>query len=302
MERQEKDLLNFPFLFAIILFRFLIDFFLLYVLRIESTRFRAITSKMDDAIGKIFNKKRFVLIAPDFVKLIAYGYKEAKFLSFLIFEIYLRRTYETYFKATKSSRIVIFDIGANMGVFALKTAKKIRDKGVVVAIEPYSYNYKRLQENVHLNRLSNIIVLGIALGEVNGTIPLWLPPSNEENTGLASTKFEISNNFIQVPVKTLAYVMKELNVQSIDLVKLDAEGAELAILKGLGGNLRKIRNLVIAAEHFPEEANELSNYLGSRGFKVQVKSIGNLPYVYAKVIQEHEAQEQIFLRAGGKTS
>lgn len=258
------------------------DFVLLHILKIEYTRFKAMTSGVDNVIEKLFGKKKFILIAPDGIRLIAYGYKEAYFLSFSIFNIYARRVYEKHLKKTGSLPIVVFDIGANMGVFALKTAKRIPDQGRVVAIEPFPYNYKRLLENIRLNRLNNFITLDIALGDVNGVVPLWLPPSNEENTGLASTMLKISNHSIQVPVKTLTEVMKELNIESIDLLKCDAEGAELAILKGLGENIGKVKSLAIASEHFPKEAKEISEYLGSKGFRVRVESIGDCPYVYAE--------------------
>lgn len=286
MDKRKKDTLDFPFLFTLITFRFFIDFILVHVLKTELACFKAITLKLDNPIEKLFNKKKFTLIAPDFTRLIACGFKEAKFLSLQIFEIYSRRIYERCLKMTKSRRIVIFDVGANMGVFTLKVAKRIREQGLVVAIEPHPYNYRRLLENICLNGLDNIIVLNVALGEVSGSTPLWLPPSTEENTGIASTIFKISNHFVRVPVKTLAQLMEELNIQLIDLLKLDAEGAELAILKGLEENLHKVQSLAIAAEHFSGQAEEISKYLSNEGFKVRVKSLGNLPYVYAEPLHE----------------
>lgn len=286
MSKQKRRVLNYPFLLTLIMSRFLIDFVLLHVLKTKLACFRVITSKMDNTIEKLFKKREFTLIAPDGIKLIAYGFKEAKFLSFLVLEIYWRRIYETYLKEAKSTSIVIFDVGAHMGIFTLKIAKKIRNRGIVVAIEPNPYNYRRLQENIRLNGLDNIIALNIALGEKTDTVPLWLPPPTEENTGLASISFKVSNHSIPVLVETLADVMKELNIESIDLLKLDAEGAELSILKGLGENLRKTQSLAIAAEHFSGEANEISEYVSSKGFGVRIELKGDLQYVYAEVLQE----------------
>jgi FkbM family methyltransferase len=283
---QKKRVLNYPFLLTLIMSRFLIDFVLLHVLKTKLVCFRVMTSKMDNTIEKLFKKKEFILIAPDGTKLVAYGFKEAKFLSFLVLEIYWRRIYETYLKEDRSTPMVIFDVGAHVGIFTLKTAKKIRNRGIVVAIEPNPHNYRRLQENIRLNGLDNIIVLNVALGEASDIVPLWLPPPTEENTGLASIRFKVGNHSIPVIVKTLAEVMKELNIDAINLLKLDSEGAELAILKGLGENLRKTQSLAIAAEHFSSEANEISEYVSSRGFGVRVELKGGQPYVYAEVLQE----------------
>ena len=285
--RIEKNTFNFPFLLILLIFRFSVDFILLHIVRIEFARFPTIVWKLDNAFEKAFKKKRFTLITPDLLKLVVYGYKEARFLSFLIFEIYWRKIYEQYRINYKSPQVTIFDVGANMGTFTLKAAKRIQNNGIVVAIEPFPYNFTRLQENIRLNRLKNIIVLAVALGEMKGTVPLWLPPKNEENTGIASTRFEVSDRFVQVPVLTLNDVMKELKIPSIDLLKLDTEGSELSILKGSAGSIRNIQSMAIAAEHFPEQANELSKFLSSEEFNVQVKVLGGHPYVYAEIKHEH---------------
>jgi FkbM family methyltransferase len=281
--RIEKNIFNFPFLLILLIFRFSLDFILLHIVKVEFARFPTVVWKLDKAFEKSFKKKKFTLITPDLLKLVVYGYKEARFVSFLIFEIYWRKIYEQYRIDYKSPLVTIFDVGANMGTFTLKLAKRIQNNGVVVAIEPFPYNFTRLQDNIRLNSLKNIIVLGVALGEMKGTVPLWLPPKNEENTGTASTRFEISDRFVQVPVLTLNDVMKELKIPSINLLKLDAEGSELSILKGSAGSIRNIQSMAIAAEHFPEQANELSKFLSDSKFNVRIKVQGGHPYVYAEV-------------------
>ncbi len=278
------------FLLMIIALRLLIDFLLLHIVNAKWYTFVAIGRKIDSKVEPLFGQRRtFTLFAPDGSKIVTHGYREAKYLAFLIFDIYLRKPYERGLGKLETPKSVIVDVGAHMGVFTLKAARKVLGRGIVVAVEPYPYNFERLLKNIRVNQLANVIPLDIALGEKEAVTPLWLPPFNEENTGIASTEFKISNNFILVPVRTLADVMTELGIKSVDLLKLDAEGAELSILKGLNENLRSVKNIAIAAEHSPEELKQICQFLRARGFRMRVDFIGGAGFAYAENSRERNS-------------
>lgn len=76
-----------------------------------------------------------------------------------------------------------------------------------------------------------------------------------------------SKSWIEVPVKTIRTMMKELGLRKIDVLKIDAEGAELSILKGAGEMISNIRQIVCAAYHTRSEANEIEDYLSNKNFK-----------------------------------
>jgi len=60
---------------------------------------------------------------------------------------------------------VIFDVGANVGLYSVLLAKAVGDRGQVIAFEPEGECYQHLQDNLKLNRLTNVRVFRKALGE-----------------------------------------------------------------------------------------------------------------------------------------
>jgi len=73
-------------------------------------------------------------------------------------EIYEWRVYD-YLKLSSSS--IVIDIGAHIGLFAVKVARKVKK---VVAIEPHPENFKLLLANVRLNHLKNVTAINAAIG------------------------------------------------------------------------------------------------------------------------------------------
>lgn len=64
--------------------------------------------------------------------------------------------------------ITIFDIGANIGIYTLRAAKLIGDRGKVYAFEPEIYNYTLLKRRVKKGRIKNVLVEKLALSDKKG--------------------------------------------------------------------------------------------------------------------------------------
>ncbi len=178
-------------------------------------------------------------------------------------EIYLDQVYDRFYKMREDD--VVIDIGAHVGVFSLKAAKRAR---TVVAIEPHPFNYRLLLRNIASNRLRNIIPMNLALSDYNGIAKLYI----RNDSGNHTIKKEIvlsPHRYVEVEVKTLDRLMDELKLSRVSFIKIDAEGAELDILKG-GKRLLRENDvfLAIAAYHIPTEVYELSRYLLRNGFRV----------------------------------
>ena len=75
-----------------------------------------------------------------------------------------------------------------------------------------------------------------------------------------------SDKCIQVRQYTLDDLCKELKVSKIDLVKINAEGAELDILRGAQEILSHVRALIVAVHHEPNEPIIVDEFLKSKGF------------------------------------
>lgn len=130
------------------------------------------------------------------------------------------------------------DVGAHVGKYALKVARMVGNTGLVVAVEPHPWNYRALLGGVRLNALRNVITLNIAAWKKTAPKSLVMFIGNEGGRH-SLKKFEYStSDYIRVHGRDLDGVFKELNVKSVDWIKVDVEGAEVEVLTGLRDTIR----------------------------------------------------------------
>jgi hypothetical protein len=190
---------------------------------------------------------------------------------FLNEEINFSEVYDHFYKINEDD--IIIDIGAHVGFFALRAARKAR-KGFILAIEPHPFNYQLLTKNIKANNISNIRALRLALWSSDGVMKLYLAGSSSHS--LKSFQKNIKN-YIEVQTKTLDTVIKEFGIQRVNLIKIDVEGAELEVLRGAQRTLMENDSfLSIAAYHTKTEVKIISEYLRKKGFRTFVYESGYL--------------------------
>jgi len=135
--------------------------------------------------------------------------------------------------------MVFCDVGANIGIFTLFAARLVGPSGRVLAFEPVPANLEVLRQNVQLNRYANITIFEQAVSDRSGTAHLYLSgfcgchsllPAPESASGKTLTVQTIRLDQISIP-------------SPIDLLKIDAEGAELSVLRSLGS--QRPRNVIL---------------------------------------------------------
>lgn len=132
---------------------------------------------------------------------------------------------------------VVYDLGSCIGDFAILAAHR---GAKVYAFEPDKNNFEILIKNIEINGMKDRIkAYNMAIGPEAGEFGF---NNNFENTG-GYTMSE--DSLLKVPVTTIAHIMNE-NVHShIDLLKLDVEGSEYAILSNPDtAQLDKIKTIV----------------------------------------------------------
>ena len=120
------------------------------------------------------------------------------------------------------------DIGANYGVYAATLAASVGPQGKVLAIEPASATARYLRAT--LSGFSNTKQLQAALGDAEGEATLVVA-DNAETNRLVDT-VSADEQVETVPLRRLDDVAPEFEIAAPDFIKLDAEGAETAILSG----------------------------------------------------------------------
>jgi FkbM family methyltransferase len=127
---------------------------------------------------------------------------------------------------------VVIDVGANVGYMALIAAREVGPTGRVVAIEPSQRSFSLLQVNAARNFPDRIVAVHAACDETDGTATLFVSEYSDEYNSLRPESVLDRGHEEVVPARSLCSLSRELGVTA-DVVKIDVEGAEWRVLKGL---------------------------------------------------------------------
>jgi FkbM family methyltransferase len=183
---------------------------------------------------------------------------DAKFMCFLKehmgSQIFFRGSYSgdqlTLIEKLLNADSVFLDIGANQGEFSIAAARVVQ-QGRVIAFEPVMEYRNRLIENARLNDFGNIQVISAALGEKDGSLPIYDQQENyadgTRHEGLPTLFASNSRHHVRevVVVRRLDDVLSDLGVTRIDVMKLDIEGAEWVALRGAINTITNCRPILI---------------------------------------------------------
>jgi len=209
-------------------------------------------------------KKRFQNQAVRFFK---YKFLVPDCASFLkqFKEIYVEETYK--FRAT-SPEPLILDCGANIGLSVLYFKEKL-PRAKVKAFEADPEIAKILQFNIRNNGVQDVEVVRKALWIHNRGVDFGIQ-------GADGGSVFFTSNRAKVPSVSLR---EELSaVQSIDLLKMDIEGAELQVLRDSKDCLHRVRNLFVEYHSIVgtrQRLDELLKILTEAGFRYYIQSVSN---------------------------
>jgi len=131
------------------------------------------------------------------------------------------------------SGTTVLDIGANIGYYTVQAATLVGPHGRVVAVEPQPAMRHELAANLALNQLSNVLIVPYALSDRAETVSFCVPTAGQEAMGSLRFNARFKTDCeIQVETRSLDEVLESANCSRVDLVKMDAEGAELLIVRG----------------------------------------------------------------------
>ena len=137
-------------------------------------------------------------------------------------------------KLTASGGGVFVDVGANLGFYTL-LARHLAPKGIVLAFEPEPTIFESLCRTIKLNALDHVRCHQLALSDQPGSTQLVIHQENYGGHSIASTpgKGKVTT---EVKTDTLTTVIdreEDLEANRIELIKIDVEGAETAVIRGL---------------------------------------------------------------------
>ena len=164
------------------------------------------------------------------------------------------------------------DVGANIGVFSLLASSKIK-KGKVFAFEPSPKILAQLYANIALNQKTDrILVAEKAVSNKSKQVNFDI--SDRADYNHLSFNSSVKKTTLQVKTTTLDKFIKDVGIKHVKLIKIDVEGAEMLVLKGLKQSLltKKIDMLIVevnesAALSFGFSTKDILSCLEEYGFK-----------------------------------
>ncbi len=176
--------------------------------------------------------------------------------------------------STMRSGDIVFDVGANMGLHAIFLGQAVGPRGHIVAFEPEPHYCERMRSNAALNGLSNLRIIPLALGDHSYSSRL-LPPVRGKAAPRLEEPFQTesgtrSSQKVRVVEGDRLVEIEKLPVPR--LVKIDVEGNEYAVLRGLRRTLMNSACEIVCCEVHPQllpeglAPDEIINLLKSSGF------------------------------------
>jgi FkbM family methyltransferase len=138
---------------------------------------------------------------------------------------------------------VIVDVGAHVGYYTVLAALA-NPQATVIALEPLPAVFERLQRNVRLNRLDNVVALPVAAGAVDGRADFYHVPGIPSSSSL-SLDFMASAPGVQATDVNVVRIENVATLDCVDLIKLDTETTEPDVLAGMGSLLTDDRPDII---------------------------------------------------------
>lgn len=154
------------------------------------------------------------------------------------------------FKHLVQKKKVIFDIGANAGIYSL-VAKAINQESSVYAFEPSENTFSKLLINNKINNF-DINCEKIALSSETGRSIFYdIPNHNQTSASLSSKKLKDWDGYdgkiieYEVEISTVDSYIQEKEIKDLDLVKIDVEMHEPEVLKGMKSAIKKFKPIII---------------------------------------------------------
>jgi len=169
----------------------------------------------------------------------------------------------------------IFDAGANVGYTACLFARQVSPRFRVYAFEPEELNFARLKRVIAARHLGDLIIaVQTAIGDREGTTAFR---PNPDHPGDHQVVDAADAGAIRVPITTLDAYAATNHIGPVKFVKIDVQGHELAVSRGMSDLVERSPMLEISFEYSGPASNAVVDWYRARGFGLSImRSDGGL--------------------------
>lgn len=195
--------------------------------------------------------------------------KESPMMLARVLGLYEEAKHEAFAAFTRPGATVV-DVGANKGDFTLLSAELAGGGGRIFSFEPEPKNCEWLRKSVRASGHGNVRVIEVALSDADGEAVLHLGAKSGWHTLLPGGASR-SRGSVVIRTRTLDGVLAEAGVRAAHVVKVDVEGAELAVLRGARKTLLSGERVAVLLDLHPAlgaDPRETCAFLEGLGFRL----------------------------------
>lgn len=173
---------------------------------------------------------------------------------------------------------VVWDIGANLGVYSMFAAQRVSATGQVYCFEPERRLQQILRANRFFNKLRNrVVIVPMALGNMTGKTVFYQSAVTIGTHSLVQRfdDYRSKDKPIQIQMSRADDLVRQSHVRSPNAIKIDVEGAEYSVCEGLSGLMATTPPRLIFLEVHPgplgdfgRSVEELRTLLMGYGYKI----------------------------------
>lgn len=193
---------------------------------------------------------------------------------------------------------VAFDVGANVGWYSLNLLKRFPWMKVY-SFEPSPITYERLINNIRLNGFSSSNAFNIGFYQETGKLNFYYDSEESCASSLVNLREKNTVDIISVDMKRMDEWTKENNINKVDFIKCDVEGAELFVYKGGMGLISENHPIIFSemlrkwSAKFEYTPNDIIALMKEEGYKCFVIK-ENEKLEECKVIDESTEETNFF--------
>lgn len=207
-----------------------------------------------------------IFISSRIEPVILFRFKNAKFIFSSGYElsgydeIFLKKSYEKISEFSVKHDYVVLDIGANIGIYSIYAALQ-SPSSKIYAFEPAIRAVERFKKNLKINNIHNVEVINKAIWSKDGKVFI------EPNRYTVLTR--VSENQIGIPTQAISLdsFVRHYKINKIDILKIDAEFAEDAIVEGAESIALSMTKRIVLEYHSEEKRKKVEEILKDHGFK-----------------------------------
>jgi FkbM family methyltransferase len=221
-------------------------------------------ARLAEAVRKLYSRSPRVLLVNDFDTTLSFYCELDEHMGS---QIFWRGSYSgaqlILLDRLLAPHMVFVDIGANHGELTVFAAKRLTE-GKVIAFEPVSVLFQKLERNININNFTNVQLVQKGLSDKSFKSTIYTREGRFEDgtkhEGLPTLYPTITRSQIGevIEITYLDQFVESENVTQIDIIKIDVEGAELAVLQGARGAIARFKPLILMEVN--EETSQAAGY------------------------------------------